>query len=166
MSFDYKKYSLENLENWVHDAMSADNATAEEIYDCIYKVVFENFSHHRHYMLEAYKLMEKMNGNNPYSHRVNKTEEDVKYTDEELDAMCDAAAHADMISKVELKPEKKSWIIPVEEVVDDDTYETDYTITFPDDFLEKTGWKEGDEILWIDRKDGTYEIRKLELKED
>lgn len=25
--FNYKKYSLENLENWMHDAMSAGEAT-------------------------------------------------------------------------------------------------------------------------------------------
>ena len=31
MSFDYKKYSLEQLENWVHDAINGE-ASPHEIY--------------------------------------------------------------------------------------------------------------------------------------
>jgi len=36
---DYKKYSLENLENWMHDAISSGDATPQEIYDVIAGVV-------------------------------------------------------------------------------------------------------------------------------
>ena len=36
---DYKKYSLEQLENFLHDAMSAGEATPQEIYDVIVGVV-------------------------------------------------------------------------------------------------------------------------------
>ena len=39
MDFDYKKYSLENLENWMHDAMSSGGATPQEIYDVIVNLV-------------------------------------------------------------------------------------------------------------------------------
>ena len=44
---DYKNYSLENLENWLHDAMSAGEATPQEIYDGIVKVVRENHEYHK-----------------------------------------------------------------------------------------------------------------------
>lgn len=145
MSFDYKKYSLENLENWMHDAMGSD-ATPDEIYDVIVNVVRENYYYYKQQASFAHELMTKFYQN------------PVKYTDEELDAMCDAAAHADTISTI---TKKKTWVVPVEEVVDDDTYETDYRITFPQDMLEQTGWVEGDQIEWIDRKDGTFEIRKV-----
>jgi len=39
--------------------------------------------------------------------------------------------------------------------VDDDGF-----ITFPEGFLDKLGWKEGDELEWITREDGTFELRK------
>jgi len=158
MSFDYKKYSLEKLEDWMHDVLSADNTSAQEIYDCIWNVVTENYYYHKHQLSRTYELMEKLSDNLPYTSKMTKVEENNQYTDEELNAMCDAAAHADTISTTS----KKTWVLPVEEFVDDDTYETDYRITFPQEMLELTGWVEGDQLEWIDRKDGTFQIRKME----
>lgn len=37
----------------------------------------------------------------------------------------------------------------------------DGILTIPEDILESTGWKEGDVLEWIDRKDGSFELRKL-----
>jgi hypothetical protein len=68
--------------------------------------------------------------------------EAMKYTDEELDAMCDAA-------------EKKTWVLPVEEDGDD------CVVTFPDELMAKTGWKEGDVLEWIDNGDGSYTLKKV-----
>ena len=68
--------------------------------------------------------------------------EPTQYTDEELDAMCDAA-------------EKKSWVLPVEEDGDD------CVVTFPDELMAKTGWKEGDVLEWIDNGDGSYTLKKV-----
>ena len=34
-------------------------------------------------------------------------------------------------------------------------------LTFPDDLLEQLGWKEGDEIKFIDRKDGSFYLEKI-----
>ena len=53
------------------------------------------------------------------------------------------------------------WILPVEEVEDGDTGEQEYFITFPDDLLEAVNLKEGDEVEWIDRNDGTFILRKI-----
>jgi hypothetical protein len=52
------------------------------------------------------------------------------------------------------------WRLPVEEVKDCDTDETEYFITFPDDLLEAANLKPGDEIEWVDRNDGTFILRK------
>ena len=62
-NFDYKKYSLENLEKWIEDALSSAEASPQEIYDTIHKVVSENYYHHKHHASRAYELMEKLNGN-------------------------------------------------------------------------------------------------------
>ena len=61
--FNYKKYSLENLENWMHDAMSAGEATPQEIYDTIRKVVEENYYIYKQKTSEAYDLLALLNGN-------------------------------------------------------------------------------------------------------
>ena len=61
--FNYKKYSLENLENWMHDAMSAGEATPQEIYDVIRGVVEENYYTYKHQTSQAYELLALLNGN-------------------------------------------------------------------------------------------------------
>jgi hypothetical protein len=53
------------------------------------------------------------------------------------------------------------WRLPVEEVKDSDTDETEYFITFPDDLLEATNLKPGDEVEWVDNDDGTFILRKV-----
>lgn len=34
-------------------------------------------------------------------------------------------------------------------------------LTFPDDLLDQLGWKEGDEIKFIDRNDGSFYLEKV-----
>ena len=42
------------------------------------------------------------------------------------------------------------------------TVDDDGVITFPDEFIEKLGWKEGDVLEWIDNKDGSFLLKKDE----
>ena len=60
---DYKKYSLEQLENWIHDTLSAGEATPEEVYNTIRSVVEEQYYHHKHHTSQAYELLALLNGN-------------------------------------------------------------------------------------------------------
>lgn len=48
------------------------------------------------------------------------------------------------------------WILPVEV----DTVNDDYYVTLPEDLLSQLNWKEGDMLNWIDRGEGTFEIKK------
>lgn len=52
----------------------------------------------------------------------------------------------------------KSWTLPVE--FDRPTGE--YFVQFPDELLDATGWEEGDELLWVDNKDGSFVLKKNE----
>jgi hypothetical protein len=61
--FNYKKYSLENLEKWMYDAMSSAEATPQEIYDVIKGVVEENYYTYKHQTSQAYELLALLNGN-------------------------------------------------------------------------------------------------------
>ena len=159
---DYKKYALGQVENFLYDAMSTD-ATPQEIYDVIKGVVEDNYYTYKKCTSEAYELLGLLNGNGKGHLTCDKDnsspeckkswnqfwEEPSQYTDEELYKMCDAATSAK-------KDKVKKWIIPVDD---------DYNITFPEDLLEQTGWKEGDTLQWIDQGDGSFKMIKQEKKE-
>ena len=162
---DYKKYSLGQVENFLYDAMSTD-ATPQEIYDVIKGVVQDNYYTYKQQTAKAYELLALLNGNgvghltcdkdntspeckgawNDFWEENYYPEEHQQYTEEELDAMCDAAETKDKVVK---------WILPVDD---------DYNITFPEDLLEQTGWKEGDTLQWIDQGDGSFKMIKKESK--
>lgn len=47
------------------------------------------------------------------------------------------------------------------------TIDGDGVITFPPEMIEKLGWKEGDLLEWIDRGDGSFELKKkLDYEKD
>ena len=75
MDFDYKKYSLENLENWLHDAISSAEATPQEIYDVIKNVVEEQYLHHKQNGERCSELLSLLTGgeyNNKYQNHLDK----------------------------------------------------------------------------------------------
>jgi bifunctional DNA-binding transcriptional regulator/antitoxin component of YhaV-PrlF toxin-antitoxin module len=49
------------------------------------------------------------------------------------------------------------WILDVQQDENGDAF-----IEFPPDVLEGTGWKEGDDIEWIDNGDGSWTLKKKE----
>jgi hypothetical protein len=137
MDFEYKKYSLENLEKWMSDALLSSEATPQEIYDIIRKVVEEEYHYFKHHTGRCYELLALLNGNgkghlscdrddpseecknawtsfweeNYYPEEYEKSKEPkvedimppwghsdmeaLRYTEEELNAMCDKAASDD-----------------------------------------------------------------------
>lgn len=208
MDFNYKKYSLENLEKWVEDALNSAEASPQEIYDCIRKVVEENYYSYKNQTSRCYELLALLNGNGighipAYDEYVEKKENLVcdkddksskcqkawndfweenyypeeysKYSEEELNAMCDKAAsdqekqkcreynlreaeYYDKRAELDAKQSsKKNWVIPVEA----DGASGEYFVQFPCDLLEAANLKEGDQIEWIERGDGSYELRKV-----
>jgi hypothetical protein len=54
--------------------------------------------------------------------------------------------------------EKKSW----EVVIEEDPETGDAILPLPQEMLDEVGWKSGDNLNWIDRGDGSWEIRKVE----
>ena len=55
---------------------------------------------------------------------------------------------------------KKTWTISLEE----DPETGDLILPLNDDILEQTGWKTGDSIDWIDNKDGSWTMKKIETQ--
>ena len=54
--------------------------------------------------------------------------------------------------------EKKSW----EVIIEEDPETGDSILPLPQEMLDDVGWKSGDNLNWIDRGDGSWEIRKVE----
>ena len=154
---DYKKYSLEQLENWVHDAVNGD-ASPHEIYSLIRSVVKENLDYHKEYHQKCLGLYELLSGHRPvaddeffeFDYSATGEKFSSQYTDEELNAMCDKA-EAD-----EKKDKVVKWVLPVEADPNGE-----YFFTLPDDLLEAANLKEGDTVEWIDQGDGSYVLKKV-----
>jgi hypothetical protein len=168
--FNYKKYSLEKLEEWMHDSMSCDETTPQDIFDVIKGVVEENYYHHKHHTGRAYELLALLNGNGKGHLSCNKDDtspeckgawnsfwEENYYPEEVKDDCMPPWGHSDMEALSKQKEDKVvKWCLPVQE---DPSGE--YFVSFPDDLLEATNLKEGDEVVWEDNKNGTYTLRKI-----
>lgn len=193
--FDYKKYSLEQLENWIYDSLSAAEASPQEIYDVIKKTVEEQYYTYKYNTNRAYELLALLNGNgkghikayddkvlscdkedpspeckgawnsfwkeNSYPEECKEPKiedimppwghsdmEALRYTEEELNAMCDAAQKQ--------QDKVKKWVLPIEMHPSGEYY-----VLFPDDLLEASNLTEGDQIEWIDQGDGSYILKKV-----
>jgi len=258
--FSYKKYSLEQLDNWIHDALNCEDLTPQDIYDTVVNAVDESIEYHKKYLTKNIEVLSLLKGHrsveidtslddvNPSSGVSSATqrdwtnfweenyypEESHNYTEEEMNAMCDAAAEkekcreynlreaeyynkrAQLDAEVEaikraggyewtpnaevsrndptrLKYEKgwiyespdggktvtkrkpgslekfevkadgysvsKTWRLPVQQGSVDGV--DDYYIEFPNDLLKAADLKEGDSVEWIEREDGSYQLRKI-----
>lgn len=228
MTSDYKKYSLEKLQEWVHDAMNSD-ASPHEIYSAIREAVREDYYYHKDCISRASGLLELLSGHRPVAGNIslqcdkddkspecqqawNSFWEEHYYPEEvksdgysvnglshqEIEAIREAGGYewtpdpevsrndptrlkyedgwvyespdggktvtkrkVGSNEKVVVKQDKvKKWVLPVEEVRDQDTDEDVYCVSFPDDLLEAADLKEGDLIEWVDQGDGSYLLKK------
>jgi hypothetical protein len=170
---DYKKYALGQLENFLYDAMSAES-TPQEIYDTIRDAVQDNLNVYTKSADQARKLLSLLNGHRPVD--FGGWEIELQYTDKEIEEMCAAAELEQDLRNVggflkqdrdsnfpgenTVKDKVEKWVLPVEA----DGPSGEYFITFPDDLLEAANLKEGDQIEWIDQGDGSYLLKKVEVK--
>jgi hypothetical protein len=160
---DYKKYSLENLENWLYDAMSCGDATPQEIYDTIIKVVKDEYYTYKKRASESYELLGLLNSgvdNNKYQDYLNDI---LKCDKDDPSPECQGAwndfwesSHYDYV-KTQKVDQVNRWVLPVE--LDGLTGEC--YINLPDDLLERAGLQEGSMVNFIDRGDGSFEMRKV-----
>lgn len=180
--FNYKKYSLENLEKWLNDALSSAEATPQEIYDVIVGVVRESYDYHKEQSSQAEELLNLLNSG--------WTKEDVlkerdyyepntfKYcntddTSPECMSSWSDFWSDDKINKVDnftitYNTEDGDLFTPNEDkvnkwrlLVEIDDVSGDYYFTLPEDLLERTGWKENDDLYWVDNGDGSFTLTML-----
>ena len=158
---DYKKYSLEHLENWLYDAMSCGEATPQEIYDVIIEVVKDNYYTYKKQASEAYELLALLNGNGKGHLSCDKDDQSSECKEAWNDFWEDSMppwGHSDLEALSSQKEDKVvRWQLPVEV----DGLSGECFVEFPDDLLEAANLKEGDTVNWIDRGDGSFELRKV-----
>ena len=53
---------------------------------------------------------------------------------------------------------RKKWTVEIKE----DPETGDLVLPFPQDMLDEVGWNPGDNLKWVDRGDGTWQITKIE----
>ena len=116
--FSYKKYSLEQLDNWVNDAINCEDLTPQDIYETILKCVDESVEYHKKYLTKSVELLSLLKGHRPVDFETTQSDwndfwyspeaqgtwgksehyDDFEcpipsqYTEEEMDAMCERAA--------------------------------------------------------------------------
>jgi len=163
---DYKKYSLENLENWLHDALSAGEASPHEIYDTIKNVVEEE---HTYYKIGAEKTNELLSLLNGHQHIDFTLSDYPTYfsTQNDNTNICSTDNFSNYCMNSwgsfweddVIKEDKVvKWQLPVERRIEDGV--DDYFVQFPDDLLEAANLKGGDTVEWVDNGDGSYTLRK------
>jgi len=102
--FSYKRYSLEQLDNWVHDALNCEDLTPQEIYDTIVNVVDESVEDHKKYLTKSIELLSLLKGHRPVDLGDGPYDGwDSQYTEEEMNAMCDAAEEKEKCREYNLR---------------------------------------------------------------
>jgi len=204
--FNYKNYSLEKLEEWVHDALSCGDASPHEIYSVVRKVVQDEYNYHKEQSQKCLGLLELLSGHRPVSFDDLENQDKILSCDKndpspeckgawndfwenvdennsreynlreaeyynkraELDISNSSSNYEkskyyydytrnDLNRKNPFSDKVVKWQLPVE--VDEVTEE--YFVSFPEDLLEAANLKEGDQVEWVDRGDGSYLLRKV-----
>ena len=186
--FSYKKYSLEQLDNWVNDALNCEDLTPQDIYDTVIKCVDESIEYHKKYLTKSIELLSLLKGHRPVNFEV--TEEDWEdfwneqteisqhYSEEDLNAMCDAAADKEKCREYNLREAEyynKRAQLDLQEVnkqlaiareidaqsVKADGYSTSERNPKTYDQMIEEGWQMTDDGFWIKETDqGTMSVSK------
>jgi hypothetical protein len=141
MTFDYKEYSISQLRNWVSDALSTGDVDAQEIYDVIRDEVNEHVNSLQKQLDNGKRLQSLLLGHRDFS-----------FDDYDGDDLSMFHEGTDVINNP-----PNTWIRTVEV----DGLSGECLVTLPDELIELKGWKENDQLQWIDIGDGQYELRKV-----
>ena len=189
MTSDYKKYSLEKLQEWVHDAMNSD-ASPHEIYSAIREAVREDYYYHKDCISRASGLLELLSGHRPVKSDDSKKwdaweehyyPEEYKESvnlDKEIEEICKQGGY-EWTPLPTQEPQGKSEyyydcdrndpnrknpfkdkVVKWQLPIEVDP-SGEYFVSFPDDLLEAANLKEGDTVEWVEQSDGSYLLRKV-----
>ncbi len=166
---DYKKYSLEQLDKWLHDALSTAEASPQEIYDTIKNAVREEYYYYKNGASKTYELLSLLNGHRDFTD-FNLSDHPISFIKNDSTSVCSTDNSSDYCVNSwssfwednEIKEDKVvKWRLPVEQRIEEGI--DDYYVQFPDDLLEAANLKEGDMVEWVDNGNGSYTLRKVNV---
>ena len=172
--FSDKKYSLEQLDNWVNDAVNCEDLTPQDIYDTIIKCVDESVKYHKKYYTKSVELLSLLKGHRPVDFETTQSdwndfweEQTVisqHYSEEDLNAMCDAAEEKEKCREYNLREAeyytkraeldaRERQAQEVAEQVKADGYSTSERNRKTYDEMIAEGWQMTDDGFWIKETD-------------
>ena len=181
--FSYKKYSLEQLDNWVNDALSCEDLTPEDIYNTIVKCVDDSVEYHKKNLTKSIELLSLLKGHRPVDFETTQSDwndfweecyypEEIKdtqeisqhYTEEQLNAMCDAAEEKEKCREYNLREAEyytkraeldahEQQAQEIAKQVKADGYSTSEKKYKTYDEMIAEGWQMTDDGFWIKEND-------------
>ena len=123
-------YTMEQLSTFLYDALNEEDLSAQQIYESIIETVAEQTEYLQLQYEKSQKLFDLLKGTTkPYEAPWTKFIEDNK----------DGFLSKERESNFPKVDKPKTWILPVDD---------DGVITLPEDLLERSGWKEGDTLVY------------------
>ena len=124
------KYTMEQLNAFLYDALNEENLSAHQIYETIIETVAEHTEYLQLQYEKSQQLFDLLKGTaKPYKSPWNQFIEDNK----------DGFLSEERESNFPKEDKLKTWILPVDD---------DGVVTLPEDLLERSGWKEGDTLVY------------------
>ena len=169
--FSYKKYSLEQLDNWVNDAVNCEDLTPQDIYDTVVKCVEESVKYHKKYYTKSVELLSLLKGHRPVNYVDFDTDQrdwenfwseidsiSSQYTEEDLNAMCDAAEDKEKCREYNLR-EAEYYTKRAELDAQHSEHWSNPGRNKTHDQMIEEGWQMTDDGFWIKETDkGTVSV--------
>ena len=124
------RYTMDQISAFLYDALNDENLSAQQIYETIIETVAEHTEYLQLQYEKSQQLFDLLKGTTkPYEAPWNKFIEDNK----------DGFLSKERESNFPKEDKPKTWILPVDD---------EGVITLPEDLLERSGWKEGDTLVY------------------
>ena len=137
------RYTMDQISAFLYDALNDENLSSQQIYETIIETVAEHTEYLQLQYEKSQQLFDLLKGTaKPYEAPWTKFIEENK----------DGFLSKERESNFPKEDKPKSWILPVDD---------EGVITLPEDLLERTGWKEGDTLVY-EIGDGGVIVRKKE----
>jgi len=125
-----KNYTMDQINSFLYDALNEEDLSAQQIYETIIETVSEHTEYLQIQYEKSQQLFDLLKGTaKPYKSPWNQFIEDNK----------DGFLSKERESNFPKEDKPKTWILPVDD---------DGVVTLPEDLLERSGWKEGDTLVY------------------
>lgn len=151
MNQDYTKFSLEKLDEWIHDLIHNEDVSPTQICDQLTKTLTETYEYHIKFARRCESLTEILSSQKKALTNQVPT---MNYS-EAIAAGWTMTDDGFWIPPHTKEDKVNRWILPVQQGSDD------YFITLPDALLNTVDWSEGDTLEWTEGKNGSYVLHKV-----